>query len=105
MSERRVALTFDAEHPSRAGTEAGTVEAILETLAEGQVEGTFFIQGRWASAYPLLARRIATEGHLIGNHSHYHAPMPLLSPHGIQIDIRESERRITDITGIDPKPW
>jgi peptidoglycan/xylan/chitin deacetylase (PgdA/CDA1 family) len=52
-----------------------------------------------------LARRIAAEGHLVGNHSHYHAPLPLLSLEGIGVDVAESERRIEDITGVDPKPW
>jgi peptidoglycan/xylan/chitin deacetylase (PgdA/CDA1 family) len=101
----RVALTFDAEHPSRAGHGAGTEEALLDTLAGAGLKGTFFLQGRWASAYPAIARRIAAEGHLIGNHSHYHAPMPLLSPEGIRVDVEEAERRITDVTGRDPKPW
>ena len=59
MNELQVALTFDAEHPSRSGTDPGTADAILDALAEAQVRGTFFIQGRWASAFPRLARRIA----------------------------------------------
>jgi peptidoglycan-N-acetylglucosamine deacetylase len=105
MSERRVALTFDAEHPSRAGNRPGTEQTILDTLAGTEVRGTFFLQGRWTSAYPDVASRIAREGHLIGNHSHFHAPMSLLSPAGIRVDLDEAERRIKDATGVDPKPW
>ena len=91
MSDRQVALTFDAEHPSRAGNHPGTEEAILETLAGAEVRATFFLQGRWTSAYPGMAGRMAGDGHLIGNHSHFHAPMPLLSPAGIRIDLDEAE--------------
>jgi peptidoglycan/xylan/chitin deacetylase (PgdA/CDA1 family) len=78
---------------------------ILEALAAAGVRATFFVQGRWASAYPDLARRIADDGHLVGNHSNYHAPMTLLSADGIRTDLREAERRIADATGVDPRPW
>jgi peptidoglycan-N-acetylglucosamine deacetylase len=105
MSGLRIALTFDAEHPSRSGNAPGTDEAILDALAEAKVRATFFVQGRWASAYPGIVQRIAAEGHLVGNHSHYHAPMPLLSDDGIRIDLAESERRIGEVAGVDPKPW
>lgn len=101
----RVALTFDAEHPSRTGSRPDGAERILDVLGEARVRGTFFVQGRWASAYPAVARRIAEEGHLVGNHSNYHAPMTILSPEGIRMDVEEAERRIRDATGADPRPW
>ena len=84
MSELRVALTFDAEHPSRAANDPDAPEAILDALGAADVRGTFFVQGRWASAYPDVARRMASDGHLIGNHSHYHARLSLLSPAGVR---------------------
>jgi peptidoglycan-N-acetylglucosamine deacetylase len=105
MGKLRVALTFDAEHPSRPGNAPGTDEAILAALADADIRATFFLQGRWTSAYPRVARRIAADGHLIGNHSHYHAPMPLLSDEGVRVDVAESEGRIGDVAGVDPKPW
>jgi peptidoglycan/xylan/chitin deacetylase (PgdA/CDA1 family) len=102
---REVALTFDAEHPSRSGNDPGAADAILTTLADAGVEATFFLQGRWVSAYPSIARRIVSDGHLVGNHSHYHARMSLLAPEGVLQDVAASERRIMDITGADPRPW
>ena len=69
----RVALTFDAEHPDRPGASAGTVDRILATLRAAEAPATFFVQGRWSQAEPSSARRIADDGHLVGNHSHYHA--------------------------------
>src|SRR5207245_1943174 len=57
------------------------------------------------SAYPEAARRIAIEGHVVGNHSNFHAPLTLLSENGFQVDVRESERRIHEATGVDPRPW
>jgi peptidoglycan-N-acetylglucosamine deacetylase len=106
MSEGfRVALTFDAEHPDRPAAPPGNAERLMDTLATEQVRATFFIQGRWAEAYPDRARRIRTEGHLIGHHSHYHARMPLLSTDGVRSDILEGQRCITQNSGADPRPW
>ena len=81
----RVALTFDAEHPDRPA-DAGATEAVLDVLAERGVRGSFFVQGRWVEAYPSIARRIVDDGHLVGNHSFYHARMHLLSPDGSRRD-------------------
>jgi peptidoglycan/xylan/chitin deacetylase (PgdA/CDA1 family) len=106
MSEGfKVALTFDAEHPDRPPAPPGNAERILDTLATEQVRSTFFIQGRWAEAWPDHARRIRAEGHLIGHHSHYHARMPLLSADGLRSDILDGQRCITQHAGVDPRPW
>ena len=100
----RVALTFDAEHPDRRHRPGGT-ERVLETLAATGTTASFFVQGRWADAYPGLARSIADAGHLVGNHSHYHARMPLLTTRGIAADVRAAEGAIQRATGQDPRPW
>lgn len=104
MTVTRVALTFDAEHHDRP-TDAGVTEQLLESLARSGVAATFFIQGRWAEAYPDVARAVATGGHLVGNHSHYHARMPLLTDAGLAEDIAEAGRVIVETTGVDPRPW
>ena len=100
----RVALTFDAEHPDRPSV-PGVQERLLDLLARLEARATFLVQGRWAEAYPATARRIAEGGHLIGNHSHYHARMPLLSARGLRSDIAAAQAAIIDATGIDPRPW
>jgi peptidoglycan/xylan/chitin deacetylase (PgdA/CDA1 family) len=100
----RVALTFDAEHPDRPSA-PGVQERLLDQLALDEVRATFFVQGRWAEAYPATARRIAEGGHLIGSHSHYHARMPLLSARGLRSDIADAQAAVIDATGIDPRPW
>jgi peptidoglycan-N-acetylglucosamine deacetylase len=69
------------------------------------VRATFFIQGRWAEAYPDTARAIADGGHLVGHHSHYHARLPLLTDAGIAEDIRDGATEIRAATGVDPAPW
>jgi peptidoglycan/xylan/chitin deacetylase (PgdA/CDA1 family) len=100
-----VALTFDAEHPDRSWCPPGAAERILDVLAGASIRATFFIQGRWAEAYPGTARRIADEGHLIGNHSHHHARMPLLLDRGLKEDMDAAREAIVQATDRDPRPW
>ncbi len=104
MTVLRVALTFDAEHPDRPN-EPGVTDRLLEILARDGVTATFFIQGRWAEAYPAVARSIADGGHLVGSHSHYHARMPLLTDEGLATDIADAAKAIEAATGLDPRPW
>ncbi len=101
----RVALTFDAEHPDRPGCPPGAAERILDTLHGAGVRATFFLQGRWAESQPETARRIANDGHRIGNHSTFHARMSLLTDEGLRTDIGTCEDVIRTIVGADPRPW
>ena len=98
----RVALTFDAEHPDQPGA-SRNADWILEYL-DGR-KATFFIQGCWAQAEPEIARRIATDGHVIGNHSHHHVPAHLLTAEGFHTDLLQAEASIREATGADPSPW
>ncbi len=104
MSSPRIALTFDTEHWSHPST-PDVQDRILDALAAAGVRATFFVQGRWATAYPECARRIAASGHLVGNHSHHHAPMDILTDAGIEIDVLQAQEAIAAITGADPRPW
>ena len=100
----RVALTFDAEHPDRP-TDPDAESRLLDALDSAAIPATFFIQGRWAEAFPERARRIAVCGHLVGSHGFYHARMPLLSADGLRTDIASAEAAIFEATGRDPRPW
>ena len=100
----RVALTFDAEHADRPA-DAGATEAVISILAAEGVRATFFVQGRWVEAFPTIARRIVEGGHLVGNHSFYHARMPLLTPEGFRTDVRAAESIIRRRMGVDPRPF
>ncbi len=99
----RVALTFDAEHPDRP--RAGSAASVLDVLDRAGIPATFFLQGRWVEAEPVLARRVRDAGHLIGSHSHYHARMGLFSPSGFRTDVAAAETVIRQQVRVDPKPW
>jgi len=101
----RVALTFDAEHPDRPAHADGNAERILDLLGRSGVRATFFVQSRWAEANPATAMRIAHDGHLVGNHSTFHARMTLFSDDGLRTDVREAGATIARIAGVDPLPW
>jgi peptidoglycan-N-acetylglucosamine deacetylase len=101
----RVALTFDAEHPDRSHCPPGNEQGLLDTLSREGVRATFFLQGRWVLSHPDPARRVADEGHLVGNHSHYHSRMRLLTAEGFRTDVLSAERAIAEVVGVDPRPW
>ena len=64
---RRVALTFD-DGPDPAAT-----PLLLDLLKEQSVPASFFCVGGRASAHPAILRRMAAEGHTVGNHTYRHA--------------------------------
>jgi peptidoglycan/xylan/chitin deacetylase (PgdA/CDA1 family) len=78
---------------------------ILDVLAERSVPTTWFLQGRWVESDPPLARRVADDGHLVGNHSFYHARLPLLTDAGLATDVAQAGTVIRHATGVDPRPW
>jgi peptidoglycan/xylan/chitin deacetylase (PgdA/CDA1 family) len=104
MTQFRVALSFDAEHPDRP-SEPGAAEALLATLERRELAATFFVQGRWAESNPETVRRIVAGGHLVGSHSHYHARMPLLTDDGLAEDLRYAAAAIQAAARVDPRPW
>jgi peptidoglycan/xylan/chitin deacetylase (PgdA/CDA1 family) len=100
-----VALTFDAEHPDQRRCHPGNAAAVLDLLAGEGVDATFFVQGRWAEAYPELLRQIVQGGHLVGNHSYYHARMPLLTKQGLRLDVTQAQKTLVALAGIETRPW
>ncbi|MFD0345282.1 polysaccharide deacetylase family protein [Kitasatospora aburaviensis] len=69
-----VALTFDdGPHPEHT-------PRILEVLRRHDAPAAFFCIGLHALAYSGVVRRIADEGHTLGNHTWSHAYLPDLGP-------------------------
>jgi peptidoglycan/xylan/chitin deacetylase (PgdA/CDA1 family) len=74
VTEQRVAaLTFDdGPHPE-------FTPRLLAILRRHEVRATFFMVGKAAARYPETVRRVAADGHTIGNHSWDHPSFPLIS--------------------------
>jgi peptidoglycan/xylan/chitin deacetylase (PgdA/CDA1 family) len=64
--KKTVYLTFDD------GPTPGVTEFILDTLREHHIKATFFLIGKNVAQNPDLFKRLITEGHRIGNHTHNH---------------------------------
>jgi len=93
--ERVVYLTFDQ------GYEAGYTSRILDILRDKDVPAAFFLTGAYVRDAPALVRRIAEEGHLVGNHTQTHPSLPeMASDHdAVAEEYRAVERAYRELTG------
>lgn len=100
-----VALTFD-DGPSPEWT-----PRILDELRQAGVKATFFMLGEHVEKYPEVARRVAQEGHEIGNHTYDHHVLLYYTPEELINEINRCERLIREVTGVTtryfrpPKAW
>lgn len=94
--EKVVALTFDD------GPDAQKTAAVLDALARNKARATFFVVGNRAEKQEDLLKRIAQEGHELGNHSYSHANFNHKSKRFIQDEIRKGNEVIFRITGQRP---
>lgn len=67
ISHNYISITFDdGPHPE-------FTPKVLELLHHYNAQASFFLIGKRAQKHPHLVKRIADEGHLIGNHSFSHS--------------------------------
>lgn len=71
--EKRVYLTFDC------GYEAGYTATILDVLKKHNIPAAFFVVGNYIQSEPELMRRMAEEGHIVGNHTWSHPDMSAIA--------------------------
>jgi peptidoglycan/xylan/chitin deacetylase (PgdA/CDA1 family) len=95
--EAVVALTFD-DGPNPSAT-----PAILDALAERGVKATFFVLGRHAERWPAVVKRIADEGHSIGNHGYFHRKLHFKSPRYVRDDLTFGTRAIEQAAAVHPR--
>ncbi len=90
---KAVAITFD-DGPSPVWT-----PLILDELKKSGIKATFFMIGHHVRKYPEIARRVAQEGHQIGNHGYAHSVLLYYTPDELEEEIKYSELVIREITG------
>ena len=73
--------------------------AILDALKEADVKATFFLVGNYLETEPDLVKRIAEEGHVIGNHTYHHKDMSALSEEEFVAELTSFEEKVKEITG------
>lgn len=84
----RIAFTFD-DGPNHQYT-----AAVLDVLRRHGARGTFFCVGELAAQQPELIRRMAAEGHAIGNHTHQHRKLAWEGRRGIEFQVDSAQAAI-----------
>ena len=96
-ADRLVALTFDD------GPWAGQTDQILSILRDEGIKATFFMLGYSVRKNPALAKRVADEGHLIGNHTMGHTMLTEVKPTKVDAQIAAGQKTIVGATGVEPR--
>jgi len=97
-NRREIALTFDD------GPDPESTPALLDLLRTNGVHATFFCVGERARRYPDLVRRIANEGHTLGNHSEHHAWWTnFLFGRALDSELTAAQRSIESSAGVRPR--
>jgi peptidoglycan-N-acetylmuramic acid deacetylase len=87
-------LTFDA------GYENGSTEKILDTLKKHEVPAAFFLVGNYIEQNADLVRRMANEGHIVGNHTMHHPDMSKITDKAaFQKELEDLEKLYHNVTG------
>lgn len=91
-----VAMTFDdGPHPRNT-------PRLLDMLRERRMKATFYVIGNRVKTWPGIARRIAEEGHEIGNHSWSHPDLSRFSDGRVLKEIDATTMAIWHATGRPP---
>jgi peptidoglycan/xylan/chitin deacetylase (PgdA/CDA1 family) len=90
-----VAITFD-DGPNDTNT-----AAISDLFASRGAKATFFMVGSAVEARPELARRLAAQGQVIGNHSYRHGPDDWMDP--AYPELRRGESAFARVIGRCPR--
>lgn len=74
-------------------------QLLLETFAQHNVRGTFFILGYVAEKHPELVQEIAAAGHEVACHSYHHRLVYTQTPDEFRQDLRQAKQRLEDLIG------
>ncbi|MFF7047834.1 polysaccharide deacetylase family protein [Streptomyces griseorubiginosus] len=90
-----IALTFD-------GNPGEPTDRLMDLLEQYKAPSTFFLEGRRIHKFPQVVRRMARDGHEIGDHTWTHAVLTDVSDAQIRDELRRTARAISGITGSEP---
>lgn len=94
MEENLCALTFD-DGPSP------NTARLLDMLDRYGIRASFFLLGRNAALYPHVVRRMADEGHEVGNHSYSHPNLRRMGPEAKREEIVRTDEILRGL-GVTP---
>ncbi|MEP6730741.1 MAG: polysaccharide deacetylase family protein [bacterium] len=90
-------ITFDD------GPNPDATPRILDELKTHGATATFFVLGRHADRWPELVRRMADEGHQLGNHGYYHRKLHRRTPGYVRDDLTRGADAIERASGVRPR--
>lgn len=96
-TKKEVYLTFDN------GYENGYTGQILDVLKKKNVPATFFVTGHYLKDQADLVKRMAAEGHIVGNHSWHHPDLTKVSDERLKRElnsVRDETERLTGQKGV-----
>ena len=94
--EKVIYLTFDC------GYENGCTEQILDALKKHGAPAAFFVVGHMVESAPEIVRRMAAEGHVVGNHTYHHPDMSAISDQSaFQTELERLEELYQETTGAE----
>lgn len=93
--QKIVALTFD-DGPGPY------TERLLDELKKRGVRATFFVLGTRVDNYPDLIKRMAAEGHVVGNHSNSHKMLHKMSLAQVRTEMELCATKIEKLLGYKP---
>ncbi|MEI2315855.1 peptidoglycan-N-acetylglucosamine deacetylase [Bacillus paramobilis] len=96
-NKAEVALTFDD------GPDLEFTPKILDKLKQHNVKATFFLLGENAEKFPNVVKRIANEGHIIGNHTYSHPNLAKVNDAEYRNQIIKTEEILNRLAGYAPK--
>ncbi len=86
--EKVIYLTFDC------GYENGNTEPILDALKKHNAPAAFFVVGHFLESAPEIVKRMAAEGHSVGNHTYHHPDMSKIS------DMASFQKEMDDVAAL-----
>lgn len=92
-NKKEIYLTFDN------GYENGYTAQILDVLKKKKVPATFFVTGHYLQDQPKLVKRMAKEGHIVGNHSWHHPDLTKVSDDRLQKELDSVRKETERLTG------
>ncbi|MFB9277932.1 delta-lactam-biosynthetic de-N-acetylase [Cohnella cellulosilytica] len=92
-------LTFDN------GYENGYTPGILDVLRDKRVPAAFFVTGHFVKDQPELVRRMAKEGHLVGNHSWSHPDLSQVGAERIRSEMDQVKQGVAELTNVPEMPY
>ncbi len=94
--KQEIALTIDS------GWLDDQTLPLLDLFDRYRVQVTFFPRALWVQDHPDLALEIVRRGHTMGNHSLTHPHMREMTSDEMRHELRESNRIIEAVTGVEP---